>query len=637
MRPLLRLLALLALLVQMPTWASERILDFHSEIQVLASGAMNVEERIQVRAEGDQIRRGIYRDFPTRYRDAAGNRYRVGFELLGVSRDGHPEPYHTERLSNGERIYAGEKNVFLRPGEYTYSIRYQTDRQLGFFADRDELYWNVTGNGWAFPIEHASARVTLPPGVPASAVRTDGYTGPQGAKGKDFVSRIDDDGTVSFETSAPLGPREGLTIVVDWPKGYVHEPTSAERIEHLLADNREAGAALGGIALALIYYLLVWRAVGLDPPKGVIIPEYSPPDGVSPGAMRFIRRMGYDNKIFATSLVNLAVTGYLQIHEATKGKFTLEKTGRQPSSKAGPGEAAASSALFGDGGTSLALEQSNHAKLSKAIKAQQGALKRFYEKTYFATNSSYLLPGILLSVGTLGVTVLMVPSGDARGLAAFLSVWLSVWTLGVIALVGAAYQAWRSASAGGYLQAVVTSLFAIPFVGAEIAVLGVFGSQASIWVLIALFTLVGMNYAFYQWLKAPTLAGRRLMDRMEGFRLYLSVAEQDELSLRHPPEKTPELFERYLPFAMALDVEQQWAQRFEGVLARAEADGTYQRPGWYRGTSWSSGQLGAFSSAMGGALAGAVASSSHAPGSSSGMGGGGSSGGGGGGGGGGGW
>lgn len=638
MRSIVRFVAMLALLAQIPAWASERIIDYHSEIQVLASGAMNVQERIRVHAEGHQIRRGIYRDFPTDYRDAAGNRYRVGFDLLGVSRDGHPEPYHTERRSNGMRVYAGEKSVFLRPGDYTYSIRYQTDRQLGFFESRDELYWNVTGNDWSFPIEHASARVSLPAGVPASAIRTDGYTGPQGAKGRDYVSRVDDDGTVSFETTAPLGAGEGLTVVVDWPKGYVHEPTAQERVGRLLADNREAIAALIGIALVLVYYLLVWRAMGRDPPTGVIIPEYQPPTGISPGAMRFIRRMGYDKKGFATALVNLAVLGYLQIHEAAKGKFTLQKTGDPPRSKPGPGEAVVSSALFGDGSTHLALEQSNHAKLSKGIKAQQRALKRYYEKTYFVTNSSYLLPGILLSVATLAATVIMVPNGEARGLAAFLSAWLSIWTVGVIALVGASYQAWRSAgNAGGYAQAIFLSLFALPFVGAEVVVVGIFGSQASVWVLTALFALVGMSYAFYQWLKAPTLAGRRLMDRLEGFRLYLSVAEKDELGFKHPPEKTPELFERYLPYAMALDVEQQWASRFEGVLARAEADGSYQRPGWYRGTSWSSSRLGAFSAAMGGTLAGAVASSSHAPGSSSGMGGGGSSGGGGGGGGGGGW
>jgi uncharacterized membrane protein len=222
-------------------------------------------------------------------------------------------------------------------------------------------------------------------------------------------------------------------------------------------------------------------------------------------------------------------------------------------------------------------------------------------------------------------------------LSAFLTLWLGIWTLAVAALVTGAYKAWRSAEGpGGYGKALVATLFALPFLGAEITVLFVFGTQASVWVLLALFALLAINVGFYQWMKAPTLAGRRLMDRLDGFRLFLSLAEKDELAFRHPPEKTPELFERYLPYAMALDVEQAWAQRFEGVLARAQADGSYQRPGWYHGDSWRHGRLGGFTSAMGGALAGAVASSSSAPGSSSGMGGG-SSGGGGGGGGGGGW
>jgi uncharacterized membrane protein YgcG len=618
--------------------ASERILSFHSDIQVLDSGAMVVEERIRVRAEGRKIRRGIYRDFPTDYRDKAGNRYKVGFELLGVMRDGRSEPHHTAAIDNGLRIYAGQSDRLLEPGEYLYTLRYRTERQLGFFESRDELYWNVTGNDWAFPIDQASARVSLPQGITESDIRIDGYTGPQGARGKDFTTQIDYGPTAWIETTRRLGPEEGLTLVVDWPKGFVHEPTTRERIGWLLKDNREALGALGGMALVLVYYLLAWHFVGRDPEAGVSIPLYQPPEGFSPGSLRYIRRMGYDNKTFASALVNLAVLGYLEIEETAKGKFTLTRTGTRSRLALGPGEAAVASALFGDGTGSIELEQSNHKRLAKAVKSHKNALKRNYEKTYFFTNSGYLGPGILLSLTTLTLTVLMAPKPDAQGLSSFLALWLSVWTIGVVALVGSAVKAWRGAlSGGGYAQALFLSLFSLPFVGAEIAVLVIFGSQSSVWVLIAIFVLVGINYAFYQWLKAPTLAGRRLMDRFEGFRLYLSVAEKDELAFRHPPEKTPELFERFLPYAMALDVEQQWGERFEAILARAQADGSYQQPGWYRGSRWSGAGTGAFGAAVGGALAGAVASSSQAPGSSSGMGGGGSSGGGGGGGGGGGW
>ena len=110
-------------------------------------------ETIRVRAEGNQIRRGIYRDFPMRYRDRYGNRMVVDFELLGVERDGRPEPHFTETIANGVRINTGNDDFLPVPADITYTLRYRTTRQLGFFDAHDEIYWNVTGLGWAFPID----------------------------------------------------------------------------------------------------------------------------------------------------------------------------------------------------------------------------------------------------------------------------------------------------------------------------------------------------------------------------------------------------------------------------------------------------------------------------------------------------
>ncbi|OOZ36456.1 DUF2207 domain-containing protein [Solemya velesiana gill symbiont] len=115
--------SLFLLLLSCSVHADERILDYFSDILVQPNGSMIVEETIQVRAEGKQIKRGIYRDFPTDYEDRLGNDYRVGFELLEVRRDGQPEPHHTERISNGVRIYAGRKDLFLKQGVYTVSVR----------------------------------------------------------------------------------------------------------------------------------------------------------------------------------------------------------------------------------------------------------------------------------------------------------------------------------------------------------------------------------------------------------------------------------------------------------------------------------------------------------------------------------
>ncbi|MGD9265693.1 MAG: DUF2207 domain-containing protein, partial [Lysobacterales bacterium] len=203
-----RLLALACLLTTGVACASEDILSYHSDILVRADGSMLVTETIQVRSEGNRIRRGIYRDFPTTYKDRFGNRYRVTFDVLDVQRNNELEPFHTEDRSNGVRVYMGSANRTLQPGLHEYRLRYHTTRQLGFFEDYDELYWNVTGSDWIFGIGRASATVELPAAVGADQIRLDYYTGPQGGTGKDAAVKITGERKVDFHTTRRLGPYE---------------------------------------------------------------------------------------------------------------------------------------------------------------------------------------------------------------------------------------------------------------------------------------------------------------------------------------------------------------------------------------------------------------------------------------------
>ena len=147
------LAALFGLLIWLavPVLAEERVLNFVSDATVNTDGSLTVRETITVSSEGNVIRRGIFRDFPTRYTDRRGVRTVVGFDVLDVKRDGNAEPYALESLTNGTRIRIGDKDVYLDDGQHTYEIIYRTTRQLGFFNDFDELYWNVTGTGWVFP------------------------------------------------------------------------------------------------------------------------------------------------------------------------------------------------------------------------------------------------------------------------------------------------------------------------------------------------------------------------------------------------------------------------------------------------------------------------------------------------------
>src|SRR5258708_37336070 len=162
--------------------AGGRVVDFHSSIAVAADGVLTVTERIVVEVEGRNIQRGILRDFPTDYRDRFGNRVSVPFEVLRVRRDGAPENFELERLRNGERIRIGRGHVMLQNGQHVYEITYRTARQIGHFPDHDELYWNVNGSGWTFSFHPISAAVPLPKAVPATELRAEASTGPQGAR-----------------------------------------------------------------------------------------------------------------------------------------------------------------------------------------------------------------------------------------------------------------------------------------------------------------------------------------------------------------------------------------------------------------------------------------------------------------------
>ncbi len=281
-----RLLAILTVLAALAASApaaalaqgGERIVQFRSDIVVAPSGAVTVTETIDVIVAGNQIKRGILRDFPTTYKGLHGETVTVGFEVLDVRRDGNAETFKTERRSNGVRVRIGNKDVFIEHGKHRYTIVYRTNRQIGFFEDFDELYWNVTGSDWTFTIERALATLTLPQG--AEVLNWAAYTGRPGERGEDFETAYEPSGpAMALATTRRLEPGEGFTIAVAWPKGFVVEPTASEEAANLLLDNASLAAGLVGLVLLLAYFLIVWGSVGRDPAKGAIVPEYEPPDG----------------------------------------------------------------------------------------------------------------------------------------------------------------------------------------------------------------------------------------------------------------------------------------------------------------------------------------------------------------------
>jgi len=623
--------------------AAERILSFDSDVIINVDGSLDVTETITVNAEGRDIRRGIFRDFPTSYRDRFNNRVRVDFDVISVGRDGRPEMYTLEALSNGVRIRIGQPSVFLEPGQHTYTIQYRTLRQLGFFDGFDELYWNVTGTGWQFDIDVVTSRVRLPPG--ATTLRKSAYTGRYGEKGADYnpVQALDG---AAWETTRVLRPGEGLTVAIAWPKGIVSEPDLAQKWRWFLRDNRANGAALLGVLAVFGYYLTAWRRYGKDPATGPIIPRFEPPKDLSPAAVRFIWLMSFDRKAYSAALVSMAVKGYLSIHDTGKS-FALERRGKPTdfAQLSGGERRIAKHLLLGD--ARFSLKQKNHAELRGSIRKLRESLETEYELATFHRHTFIFVAGLVLSLGVAFLT-----GQQAHNGAAFLAGVLVAAIAAALTFLGLhfwgddadpTFKAFPFSSLPAVGPSSEALKFAFIFIMMTASSLGALMAQViGNPVQSICFAILGsLNAMFFFLLKRPTNAGREIMDEIEGFRMYLKTAEENRLQFLHPPEKTPALFERFLPYAIALDVENEWADKFAQVLLAASqdpADGQRNySPRWYGKRSWSPASLGNLGSSLGVA----VAASARPPGSSSGSGGssggGGFSGGGGGGGGGGGW
>ncbi|PVB63021.1 DUF2207 domain-containing protein [Labrenzia sp. 011] len=622
--------------------AEELIKRFVSNVEVAANGTLTVTETITVRAEGDQIERGIFRDFPLTAEGANGRLYEVGFKLLSVLQDGEPAPHFTKRNSQGIRIYIGEEHVLLQPGDYTYTIEYETDRQIRFFEDHDEIYWNATGNEWAFPIEQATARVVLPKGVKATGWT--GFTGKYGESGSDFTAHAAEDGReVIFATTKPLWDYSGLTVVVNLPKGSITPPSEIEQLRYFLSDYRSELIGGAGIALCLVYYLIAWMFVGRDPQKGVVFPRFKPPAGISPALGAYIADRGFSGGgwvALSAACLNLAVKKRLRLEE-TDGDMTLvletdEPQDRRAGSGLSKGEAALESYLSARG-TPLTLDKGNGKSIQALGAKFRTAIERENRNVFFKSNKLYLIPGVLLSIGTI---VLLLAYGKLqRDQSEFVIFFLMFSIFASLTSVTVGKAVFRL-SGIKLRMAMIFGIFGVAMAAAGTGAFHFTGGFQSIPVFpfIAV-ALAALNILFFFLMGAPTVLGRQALDKIEGLKLYLTVAEKERLNMAEAPDMSTGHFEELLPYAVALGVEKPWAKAFESWLATAAgaAAAASYHPNWYSGRTFDARHVSDSIGSTASSMAGSFRSSLPAPKSSSSGSSGGFSGGGGGGGGGGGW
>jgi uncharacterized membrane protein len=523
---------LFAFLAAASAGAQERTLtiqSFDANIAVNREGVVDVTETITAQFTGSW--NGLYRSIPVEYRTPQGFAWTLKLDFLGAT-DAEGRALKVER--SRERHYLKYK-IWIpgaRDATRTIAIHYRAPNGLRFFEDHDELYWNVTGDEWDVPLNKVTAKVTLPPQT--TGVRSTAFTGVYGSTSEDAT--ITPQGNVLFlALNRNLGFREGATIVVGWDKGVVREPSGATK----LADAAASNWPLSIPAAVLVGMFLLWRKIGRDPEALPVAVQYEPPGEMTPAEVGTLLDESVDMRDITATIVDLAVGGHLRIEEReektllglwSKSEFVFHRT--QPPEGA------------------RALVAHEQRVLSGIFSGSAREVSLADLKNEFYTE----LPGIQTAVWER-----LADRGLHRSRPDKVR---NRWT--IAAVVTGAVLAF---GAGGPFAARM-GLPPTPFVVAGI-VSGL---------IILLFSRI---------MPARTIAGARMLEKVRGFEEFLTRVESDRFAR---VVKTPEMFEKFLPFAMAFGVEAKWARAFRSIYT--------EPPTWYAGTNSTAFNAGSFSSRL---------------------------------------
>lgn len=583
MRRLARLLPLLLMAALLPAAAGAQraitLREFDADLFVRETGELEVAERIRLHFAGEW--NGFIRTIPVRYRTPQGFGYRLRLEVESITDEaGRPLRYESGREGDSRALKIWVPGA--RDATRTVVLRYRVRNALRFFdagdpeGARDELYWNVTGDGWEMPIERAGAHVYLPAGM--SGVRALAFTGVHGAT--EQAAHVETDGrVVTARATRAFAPGEGLTIAVAWDPGVVQRPGAAGVAGDFLRGNWYFVFPV----LAFCGMLYLWRTRGRDPRLGARMVHYEPPHGMTPAELGTLVDHSADMQDVTATLVDLAVRGYLAIEEVPQKKllglrsetdyvFHLVRPVSEWDGLLAHERVLLRAIFDGSPDAPAALEAVGRARGAETGSPLAGLLTRVQQHA-----------------GEEEPTAASATLGEAPAASVPLSALEDRFYTHLDGIRSAIYD--RLVARGFYRRR--PDHVKAAFVGAAVVVgvgLAVLGIWAGEWLDIEPLTAIvsgvlsGLSVlGFGLFMPARTPAGAAALSATLGFREFLARVESDRFRRMI---RSPEQFEQYLPHAMALGVEERWAAAFEGIYREV--------PQWYRGTSPAGFHTGAF-------------------------------------------
>lgn len=574
------------LLLALPAGASAEVIrSFEADITPRADGSFTVEETIAYDFE-EERRRGIFRTIENEHAQRASAWYRdrtFDVELMSVTRNGQPEPYLVESEERPFRVRIGDPDVTIT-GQHTYTISYRVEGALAYYDDpvSAELYWDATGNGWEVAIESAHVLILDERGLTLDERAC--YAGPRGSTNRCDVAERTPTGAVFAALN--LAPGEGLTIA------QALDPQMVER--QIIEETNHWIFILAGGSLWLIGLLVfVYRYKTRFKLRRATVVQYEPYEDFKPMMAGVLMDGRLDPRDITAGIVYLAEQGYIKIKKTEEKVLWLFNTSdyeitllQDPTGLDSQFLQEVLKLLFGHelGGSFLSLfsTQKRDREVSD-LNAGASVKLASLRSNQTAQRANYK-------------TIQALKKAVRDDLVARGFFEKRTWT-------------WKVA---GVLIGLVTFVvFAIGFL---------LGSLSSFVVGLLLFlalSLVALAFTY----RRRTAKGYEARWHLQGFKEFLSKTEKERYAFHNAPEKSPELFMAYLPYAIAFGVEEEWARVFDDI--------TISNPGWYEGGSMNAFSAAALTSDLG-AFSSSLASSGTSGSSGSGSSGGGSGGGGGG-------
>jgi uncharacterized membrane protein len=478
--------------------------SFQSDIKIEQNSSIIVTETIVADYTQDP-HHGLVRTFPLKYKDKNGNNLFLRFEVLSVTdENGKNWPYEQYSAGGNIEIKIGDPNAYLTQPA-TFKIAYKVMRAITIsLENHDELYWNATGNQWDVPIKEAKSTVIFGFPIKDEEIKATCYTGILGSDEQNCQHSING-GKVEIKGVSQLMPNQGLTVVVGFPKNLLTYPSSFQEVEWFLVDNWPYGIPV--LVFAMLFFL--WYTRGRDPKEGkdTIVPLYTPPENLTPLEVGTLVDEEVHIKDITSTIVDLAVRGYLQIIETKQKKLLSSDTDYefkklksfQGDSTLRPHEKTLLDALFSSAGATCKLADLKNKFYKDIPVIEEQIYTKIVQDGYFPTS-----PDKIRTFYT---------------------------TIGFFLLVGPIFL-W------GFL-AEITSIALI--IG--IAVSG------------ALFL------AFSRIMPAKTKKGVEIYYKILGLKEYINTAEKDRLKF----QERENIFEKLLPYAMVLGIAEKWSKTFEGI------------------------------------------------------------------------